>query len=467
MSARRDGGGESGGYPNVLIIYSDQLRADSLSCAGNEVVKTPHIDRLANEGARFSNAFVSYPLCGPFRASLFTGKYAHAHGVYANHYAIPLGQDFLAEIYHSAGYATGYFGKWHLNGGQVPGFVPPGKRRLGFEHFIGFNRGHHYFNSIYYKDRAQPFTSRRYEPDYQTDQLIEFMDECKKEQTPYLAVINYGLPHPPFVGPDHYLNLYKPESVKLRANTPEDQGAQEKACQFLAKYYGLIACLDHNVGKVLDWLDASGLVENTIVIFLSDHGEMAGEHDRYAKTTYFRGAMQVPLIVRYPRTSTGGIVVDDLVDLSVDTMPTLLELCKLQVPEAVQGRSYLDALIDAHRRSERDFVFYQILRQSYGPEKFPVAERGLRTKNWLYVRNKEHSIALFNLDKDPNEVNDLSALPQYVGIIKDMDARLKKLMIEINDDWEIEADQLPDDFDSYQQGDINVEVLGRRAMVEA
>ena len=127
-----------------------------MSCAGNPIVKTPQIDRLAIEGVRFENAFTSFPLCSPFRASFFTGKYAHATGVYANHYAIPLEQDFLAEIFRKHQYQTGYFGKWHLDGGRIPGYVPPGERRLGFDHFIGYNRGHRYFESIILKTATSP-----------------------------------------------------------------------------------------------------------------------------------------------------------------------------------------------------------------------------------------------------------------------------------------------------------------------
>ncbi len=199
--------------PNILIVYSDQLRADAMSCAGNPCIKTPQMDRIANEGVRFGEAFTSFPLCAPFRASLLTGKYAHSNGMYANHYRIPLGQAFLAEILREAGYQTGYFGKWHLDGGAKFGFVPPGERRLGFETFVGFNRGHDYFGSIYYRDTPQPYTSRRFEPDYQTEHLIEFMEQAWRQRPdrPFFAEISYGPPHPPLTAPAHFLNLYSPE----------------------------------------------------------------------------------------------------------------------------------------------------------------------------------------------------------------------------------------------------------------
>ena len=133
---------------------------------GNPVIKTPNIDRISAEGVHFEEAFTSYPICCPFRASVLTGKYAQGHGMIQNHFPLRGDQGFLAEFFRDAGYRTGYVGKWHLEGGPKPGFVPP-HRRFGFEHFIGFNRGHDYRSSIFYDDDGQAYHSARYEPDYQ------------------------------------------------------------------------------------------------------------------------------------------------------------------------------------------------------------------------------------------------------------------------------------------------------------
>ncbi len=127
--------------PNILIIYPDQMRADAMGCTGNAVIKTPNFDRLALQGVRFDSAYCAFPLCCPWRASLLTGKYPHSHGLVANHYPVPLDQVFLPQILRDSGYRTGYIGKWHLNGGLKHDPVPPGRERLGFEHFIGFSRG--------------------------------------------------------------------------------------------------------------------------------------------------------------------------------------------------------------------------------------------------------------------------------------------------------------------------------------
>lgn len=443
--------------PNILIIYPDQMRGDSMSCAGIPLVKTPQIDRLALEGVRFENAYTSFPLCAPFRASFFTGKYAHSTGVYANHYAIPLEHNFLADIFRTHHYQTGYFGKWHLDGGKIPGFVSPGDRRLGFDHFVGFNRGHRYFGSIYFTDTDQPYTSPRYEPDYQTDQLIEFGERCLNDPQgrPFLAMINYGLPHPPLVAPQHYLNLYSAEEVPLPGNVPHDVQSQSASKAFLAKYYGLIACVDHNVGKLLDWIDYRDLFEHTLVIFVSDHGELAGEHGEYGKKTYHRSAMHVPLLVRYPKHYPEGHVVHALIDPAVDTMPTLLECCDFTVPEDVQGSSYL-TLLEGSDIPVREAVFYEILMEKEGPEKFPVPERGVRTLDWLYVRNSEGPLVLYDLISDPLEMENLIGSTQHQPAIKELARLLADHMDQTEDDWKIAATFPSHDYHTSEEGDRNV-----------
>ena len=161
--------------PNIILIYPDQMRYDSMSPSGNRIVKTPNLQRLANEGQTFDNAFSSYPLCCPFRASLLTGKQAQGHGMYQNHFPLRADQEFLAQRLTEVGYQTMYVGKWHLEGGPKPGYVPP-DRRFGFQKFAGFNRGHQYRNGIFWRDTDQPYRCDRYEPDFQTDHLIDFID---------------------------------------------------------------------------------------------------------------------------------------------------------------------------------------------------------------------------------------------------------------------------------------------------
>ena len=450
--------------PNILIIYPDQMRADAMGCADNPCIRTPNIDRLASEGVMFENAFTAFPLCSPFRGSLFTGKYPHTNGMRGNHYPMPLGQSFLPEILRDSGYRTGYVGKWHLDGGIKHGWVPPGERRLGFEHFVGFNRGHKYFKSIYYRDTDQPCVSDRYEPDYQTDHLIEFMSAAADdpENRPFFGMICYGLPHPPLVAPEHYLNLYPPEDVPIAANVPQDDQSQRNAREFLAKYYGLTTCVDDNVGKVLEWMDGRGIAEDTAVIFVSDHGDMGGEHGLYGKKVPYRSSMQVPLIVRLPRRLAAGRVVEGLVDPSVDIAPTLLELCGLDVPDGVQGTSFLP-LLDGTETSTREEVYYEICMEKDGPERFPVPERGVRSPEWLYVRNEQGPTMLFDLKADPLELDNLADSPEHKSVIERLDKLLSEHMERTDDDWSLAADFPPPDFQTHAEGAAYAEQLTRRA----
>jgi arylsulfatase A-like enzyme len=492
--------GKSGqGKPNILIIYPDQLRADMMGCDGNPVIKTPHFDRIAQEGVKFEEAYTSFPLCTPFRASLFTGKYNHSTGVFANHNPIPLKHDFLAEQMKSNGYQTGYIGKWHLEGGCAPGFVPPGERRLGFDYFVGFNRGHYYQNSIYYRDSGKPYHCPRYEPDYQTDHLLQFLNLSQEyKDTPFFAMICYGAPHFPFNMPDYLKKLYRPEEIPLsptagnleiqqritnelvsngfpvasgvwgfRGSDEMQHEDEESVRNYLSLYYGMTANVDHNVGIILNWLDAHGLSDDTVVILLSDHGDMAGElgYRCGTKKTPYRQVCRVPLLIRYPKRFQAGLRVKNLVDVSVDTMPTLLELCGINIPKGVQGLSYLPQL-DGSTMATRNEVFYEVNKELEGPERFPIPERGVRTLNWLYTRTPDGPKILIDLQKDPQELTNLVQDIGYREQIALMDRKLTEHMKSTDDDWKTEAVFPPPGFLTHEEKTERQKMLLKDAIVE-
>jgi len=325
--------------------------------------------------------------------------------------------------------------------------VPP-EYRCGFQRFIGFSRGHQYFDPIFYRDDdATPRTSSRYEPDVQTEHLVEIMADASKHGSPFFAMINYGLPHSPLMMPDCYAAMYDSADVLVRECTPEARVAQSR--QFLARYYGLCTSVDDNVGRVLDWLDETGLTESTIVVFVSDHGEMAGEFDRGGKKVYYDSSMHVPLIVRWPGEIRSGQRIDTMVDPAVDIMPTVLELCGLDVPECVQGQSLAGLLTRGDASALRDYVFYEILMERDGPERFPNPERGIRTRDWLYVRQEGGPVALFDLCNDPLEMNNCVGHPAQAERVRELDSVLSRHMAETEDNWGIEAVFPPPDFMSH------------------
>ena len=212
-------------------------------------------------------------------------------------------------------------------------------------------------------------------------------------------------------------------------------------------------------------LSGSGLADDTVVILLSDHGDMAGEHGQYGKKTARDASMRVPLLVRYPRRFAAGQTVSSLADVSVDTMPTLLELCGLTIPDAVQGTSYL-SLLDGDAQPTRGEVYYEIIMQREGPESVPVPERGVRTRDWLYVRTGNAPTTLFDLRSDPLEMSNLVDDANHRDEAAELDRLLRDHMARTDDDWAIEAKFPPPNFMTHQEGAENARRLLERATVE-
>lgn len=477
--------------PNILLIYADQMRYDCMSPSGNKIVKTPHLQRMADEGACFDNAFSSYPLCCPFRASLMTGKQAQGHGMTQNHFPLDSNQEFLAEHMQDAGYQTMYVGKWHLEGGPKPGFVPP-ERRFGFEKFVGFNRGHSYLDGIFYRDTDQPYRCRRYEPDYQTDHMLDFIDSALTEQPdkPFFAMLSYGPPHHPNDMPEHWRKMYDPADIALSAarlpeaeqiriqtqrveidcegdmkaalrsrcaygtKKPLEPETEDEVRTFIAEYYAMISNIDHNVGRLLGLLDARGIGDDTMVIFLSDHGDMLGEHGYYCgyKPQGYRAAMQVPFLVRYPKGTAARHRPDGLIDVGIDTPVTLLDLVGGKPLSEAHGISY-KAMLDGASDGSRDAVMYQTFRMNDGAkgEFTPVPERGIRTKDWLYVRQPKRRKFLFDQRNDPAELNNLTASVAHTVLMDELDTRIDEHMKTTGDDWGKCADFPPPGFLTHDE----------------
>ncbi|MBD0865336.1 MAG: sulfatase [Rhodobacteraceae bacterium] len=480
--------------PNILIIYADQMRYDAIGCAGNPVIRTANIDRLSAEGVHFQEAYTSCPICCPFRASMLTGKYAQGHGMIQNHFPLRGGQGFLAEYLKDAGYQTGYIGKWHLEGGPKPGFVPP-DRRFGFDHFIGFNRGHDYRSSIYYDDAGQAYHSARYEPDYQTDQFMEFIDGAARKDAPFVGYLSYGPPHFPMDIPDHLRRIYRPDEIPLPPGVPDpdlqmrvQKHRNEVLCggdprsghkshcthetkpvgeieteaeirEFIAEYYGMIHNIDWNLGRILNQLDALDIVEDTMVIFLSDHGDMLGQHGSFCgiKNQAYRASMHVPLIVRYPARFKPQRS-EAMIDVGVDMMATLFDLVGIDMPKGRDSQSYLPVL-DGTASEHRDRLWYQVFRQTGGNliEYTPYAERGIRSKDWLYVRRKDHRAYLFDQRADRDEQVNLVDDPAHSAMMDCLDTELETHMKATGDDWDMAADFPPPDWVTHAEAREHLE----------
>ena len=273
------------GKPNVLFIFDDQLRADACSVYGGKNIQTPNIDKLASQGVRFTNAVSTCPLCTPFRGMVQTGRFPTHSGLVLNFVEVNPKQRCIAHIFRDGGYNTGFIGKWHLAAGMDknlgkfdPGsvnvwseefkkqnpdteFVPPGPARLGYDHWQAYNFHGSFNNYWYYGDEKKKIQySNQYETDVETDQAIEFMRKSKESQKPFFLMIAPHPPHPPFKPewcPTGYLEKI-PENIQFAPNVPADHPRRKDLLQIRC-YYAMCKNFDDNVGRLMKFLDESGL----------------------------------------------------------------------------------------------------------------------------------------------------------------------------------------------------------------
>ncbi|OOB77273.1 MAG: hypothetical protein BEN19_00375 [Epulopiscium sp. Nuni2H_MBin003] len=460
--------------PNVILVYPDQFRYDAVGCNGNAIVDTPNLNNLAAGGANFNDAHTSYPLCCPFRASIMTGLYPHKNGMFSNHY--PLRTDlphYLPSLMKDEGYKTAWIGKWHLNGGRKFERVPK-EYWCGFDELIGYGRGHHYIDSLYYRNECDtPYKSDKYEPVYQTEHLMDFMDRSLAEDKPFMGMICYGLPHPPVeMQPEESKNKYSPNDITLPITVPAD--TVDKAKDYIAKYYGMVDIVDREIGRLIDHLKEKGIFENTIFIVVSDHGDMCGEYGMFEKSIFYSSSSHVPLIISYPDKIKANTVINQLVDPLIDITPTILDLCDIAVPETMDGYSMKTMLTTGQDDDFRDFVYYQIIPlpnelcdQMDRPDRKPYAERGFRTKDVLYVEKENVPFALFDYKRDKLEFMNCVDNYKYYPQVKDCSAKLKDIMSGFDDKWSFRRESLPPDFQTQDEAIKDYDNNYSKAVIEA
>lgn len=418
--------------PNLLFVFADQLRAQSVGCYGNDVVQTPHLNALAQSGVRFSNAVSNSPVCTPARGSLLTGLYPLDHGAVVNDVPIAGGCRSIAHILQEVGYATGYVGKWHLDGVPRDRYTPP-ERRMGFDFWRAWNCSHAYLDACYFGNEPRAVPIDGYEPVAQTDMAMEFIEERRSE--PWCLYLSYGPPHDPYDQvPDEYLDLYDPDGLPLRGNVPESvrqqrgQGWRADPYQVTAGYYAHITALDEQMGRLLKHLAALDLADDTIVVFTSDHGDMLGSHGLRNKQLPHAESIDVPLIARWPQALPPGAVCDGLIGL-VDLVPSLLSLMGLQPPQPVGGADlspmFLNPLLPGHQSC---FLMDIIpVDQNVGRDPW----RGIRTQRYTYVENSAREMThLFDNLEDPlqmtNLANEFRDSPLAGCLTRELEAWLKQ-----------------------------------------
>lgn len=417
--------------PNILFVMPDQLRAQAVGCLGNSDVRTPHIDKLAGQSLVFPHTLANTPVCCPARANILTGQYTHRNGMIANDLRLREDRVSVAEVLRDAGYRTGFVGKWHLDGGRrLPGFVPPGPRRQGFEFWAANECSHAHFDTQYFRDTAEPIPIKKFEPEAWADLGIEFLNGAKAGGRPFFLTIQMGPPHDPYKAPPEYTRLYDPGKLAMRPNwqeRPNTPGPRE-----IAEYYGAVTAIDDQVGRILGALDRLGLADDTIVLFSSDHGDMLGSHGLRLKRKPWEESIRVPGILRFPRNVRKPGRTDCLFT-HVDFAPTLLGLCGVKAPKEMQGTD-LSGVVLGSKSAGPDSAFFQI----FGPYQGDGTEdgwRGVRTHRHMYARYESKPWVLYDLEKDPFQMRNLVNDPSAKALLGDMERRLGQWMSRTGDSW--------------------------------
>lgn len=438
--------------PNVLWIMADQLRYHALGRAGEPLARTPHIDRLAAEGVWCENAISHYPVCMPYRAGLVTGLRPSRNGVLRHGDFLPPGVPTVAHAFAAAGYRTSWVGKWHLAPESGAAMVSPQgwagqdfwvhpALRGGFQDWFGFNIANNYYET--YVCEGEKVVPRRL-PGYQTDALTDLSLAYLSGRAgaapgePWFHVVSYESPHPGAGGnprspgfpvPKSYEALFEPDDIALRPNVPP--GAEPWARVLLAGYYRLIANLDDNVGRLLAWLDASGQAERTLVVFLSDHGEMGGSHGLRNKQVPYEESLHLPLVLRYPGVLPAGADYAGLVS-GLDIYPTTAGLCGVAVPGGLDGRDHAAAMRGgAPVRQEGVLVQWEDTRYGFGDHPY----RAVRTRRHTLVVGRDETFCLlFDREVDPFEMDDLYWREEAVGLRRELGDLMLRLIAEAGEE---------------------------------
>lgn len=432
---------------NLLIIETDEHHFSTLGCYGGEMVKTPNIDWIAANGARCTSFYATTPVCSPSRASLLSGQYPQKTDVVTNN--IPLNDSVItfAEILKQNGYATGYAGKWHLDGTGKPQWAP--KRQFGFaDNRFMFNRGHwkkfedgpdgprvgardKKGKPSYGLDGAD---EKSFSTDWLCNKAIDFIGA--NVDKPFCYMVNLPDPHGPNTVRAPYDTMYQdvtvpiPVSLKRKAaqipKWGEPQGVTaQKLQKLMRQYYGMVKCIDDNVGRILEELRRHDLLEKTIVVFTSDHGDLCGEHGRLNKGVPYEGSARIPFLIHCPGKIQPGHVVDVALS-NVDFFPTVMNLMQIKYSHTVDGRD-ASSLLTGHAATDWDDV--TVIRSTPGKNVWLSAI----TQQYKLVISQNEQPWLIDVKNDPSELSNIFGKPQHRQIGQKLTRRLSAYIKTHND----------------------------------
>ena len=443
--------------PNILVVVMDDVRFDDLGFAGHPFVRTPNFDRVAMEGIRFSNAFAPVPLCSPNRACILTGQYAHTHGITDN-------RDRSAQSHRLAtfplalqriGYDTAFIGKWHMGLDDMP--------RPGFDEWLSF-RGQGKYCDPEMNHNGESCTLRGYATDILSKRAAEFIR--RERDRAFLVYLSHKAVHPNlfqdadgsirsiptdggFTPPDRLERLYEDEPIRRRPNAfsfGEDKPALQRRLpgvpplgpstrtpdQVIRNRLRILTAADEAFGTVLDALEETGQIDDTLIVLTSDHGYFYGEHGlNEERRLAYEESIRVPLAMRWPRLIAAGTASGSFA-LSVDIAPTILELAGTGPHPASHGRSLVPLLAGAAPADWRRSLLIEYFSDAVWPRMVNMGYQAVRTERWKYIRyvDIEAMDELYDLDTDPYEIRNVFEDSNLDGTKAELAAELDRLLRE-------------------------------------
>jgi len=443
--------------PNVLVILTDDQRADALGLGGSKYLKTPNMDRLGKEGVYFRNFFCTTSLCSPSRASILSGLYAHTHGVTNNFTEYPTGFKSFPMVLQASGYDTAYIGKWHMGEDND-------EPRPGFNWFVTHKGQGKYFDTEFNFNGQRREVVKGYYTHAVTEMAVEWLNRARGDK-PWMLMLGHKAPHSFYFPEPKYEHAFdgvrvpypetafmlddKPDWIKQRLYTwhgiygplfdwrkkfPDDSPEAVKDFEAMTRaYWGTLLSVDDSVGRLYQELRQRGELDNTLIVYLGDNGILNGEDGMVDKRTMHEPSIRIPLVVRYP-----GLVPPDqpkVVEqqvLTVDVAPSILELCGAPPLDKIHGRSWVQLVRSADPLWRKSWFYH------YNYEKqFPYTPnvRGVRTESWKYIHYPHgdggpdrHLAELYNIEFDPEERHNLIGNPKYANVVKRLQAELTRLM---------------------------------------
>jgi len=439
--------------PNILFIMTDDHAAHAMSCYGSRINTTPNLDRIAREGARFTNCFCTNSICAPSRATILTGKYNHRNGVIDNRREFDGTQVTFPKLLQKAGYQTALIGKWHL-----------GSDPTGLDYWsILPGQGE-------YRDPAMiemGVRTRRtgYVTDIITDDCLKWLKACSPDR-PFLLMCQHKAPHRNWEPDEKHAKLYEDVEIPEPETFNDDYATRSDAARgqtmtverhlndndlkgppppgltgqalkkwkyqrYIKDYLRCVASVDDNVGRLLEYLDQSGLARNTIVVYTSDQGFFLGDHGWYDKRFMYEESIRMPLVVRYPAQIKPGTVSDDIV-INADFAPTFLELASVRPPAEMQGvslRPVLRGRSPSDWRTSMYYHYYEYGDEGKGGWHQVRPHYGVRTRRHklIHFLNGIDAWELYDLEKDPHELKNVYDSPAYADTVAELKAELNRL----------------------------------------